>query len=231
MRPLVNSTPLAQATSQVICVCVCFGHVSTHCSYYNGLLIYVGLFLPSLSYNIYVFCRFYYSICHESVCKTSENHAPSPAVTEEAEVIDDIMKTTSPMNEETIEHAQGQETSVPYVESDPKSVGTTTNVTETKESNKENDLKDSTEKAITETSTNKPATASKNKTSRDKNGGGMAGSRVTSKSQISDSGGNSVGTSRKPTSNSQASLAGNYILEPDPKVKITLTMLCLLGIL
>lgn len=161
------------------------------------------------------------SICHESVCKTSENHAPSPAVTEEAEVIDDIMKTTSPMNEETIEQAQvtaGQETSVPYAESDPKSVGTTTNVTETKESNKENDLKDSTEKAITETSTNKPATASKNKTSRDKNGGGMASSRVTSKSQISDSGGNSVGTSRKPTSNSQASLAGNYILEPDPKV-------------
>lgn len=139
------------------------------------------------------------------------------------------------MNEETVEQTQGiagQGTSVPSVERDLQSASNTTIVKETNESNKENVLKESTDKAISETATNKPATTSKNKTSRDKNGGGVTGSRVTSKSHISgsESGGNSVGTSRKPTPNSQASLAGNYILEPDPKVKIALKMSYLLCI-
>lgn len=145
------------------------------------------------------------------------------------------MKTTSPVNEETVEQTQGiagQGTSVPSVERDLQSANNTTIVKESNESNKENVLKESTDKAISETATNKPTTTSKNKTSRDKNGGGVTGSRVTSKSHISgsESGGNSVGTSRKPTPNSQASLAGNYILEPDPKVKIALIMSCLLCI-
>lgn len=140
------------------------------------------------------------------------------------------MKTTSPVNEETVEQTQGiagQGTSVPSVERDLQSASNTTIVKETNESNKENVLKESTDKAISETATNKPATTSKNKTSRDKNGGGVTGSRVTSKSHIS---GSESGTLRKPTPNSQASLAGNYILEPDPKVKIALIMSCLLCI-
>ena len=54
----------------------------------------------------------------------------------------------------------------------------------------------------------------------DKNGGSVACGRVTSKSHVtgSESGGAGSGTSRKAALNSQAGMAGNYILEPDPKV-------------
>ena len=48
----------------------------------------------------------------------------------------------------------------------------------------------------------------------------MACGRVTSKSHVtgSESGGAGSGTSRKAALNSQAGMAGSYILEPDPKV-------------
>lgn len=177
-------------------------------------------------YNNYAFLLFCYSIHQENVNETSEDDAPLPVVTEATETADDISKTPlpSPVNEESVVQTQDtteQETDIPTADCDPKSSSTTSNLKETNENNKESVLKDSTDKTTSESSTNKPATSSKTKASRDKNGGGVTGSRVTSKSHISgsESGGNSGGTSRKPAPNSQASLAGNYILEPDPKVK------------
>lgn len=163
--------------------------------------------------------QFYYSVHQGSAKVTNKDHSQSKATTE-VESLPDI-DVDSPANEEPpieLEDKTDGETSNSIADNDTKSSNTTSKETE---SNKEIASKDSTEKTAQESSTNKSVTASKPKPSRDKNGGSVTGGRVTSKSHISgsDSGGNASGTSRKPTPSSQAGWAGNYILEPDPKVR------------
>lgn len=173
-----------------------------------------NLFLMLLS-----FC---YSVCQDNVNQTSEDRAaPLHAATVAIETDVDANTNLSPANDEPVVQTQDpteKETSIPTADDDSKSSSTSSNP---KEISKENASKESTEKTTSESSTNKPATSSKAKSSRDKNGGNVTGDRVTSKSHVSGSetGGNASGTSRKPAPNSQAGWAGNYILEPDPKVK------------
>jgi len=172
-----------------------------------------------LLYRPILLLRFYYSVREESAKVTNKDHSPSKATTE-VETLPDI-DVDSPSNEEPpiqMEEKTDNETSNSIADNDTKSSSITSKETE---SNKEIALKDSTEKTTLESSANKPVAASKPKLSRDKNGGCVTGGRVTSKSHISgsESGGNASGTSRKPAPNSQAGWAGNYILEPDPKVR------------
>lgn len=164
---------------------------------------------------------FYCSDYQESTNVSKKNCSPVEAATDsETPTGIDVDLSHSPGNDELVIQPEEQtenEPSVSATDIDPKSP--TTNTKEI-DSNKDGSSKDSTEKTAPESSTNKPATVSKPKPSRDKNGGSVTGSRVMSKAHISgsESGGNSSGTSRKPASNSQAGCAGNYILEPDPKV-------------
>lgn len=164
---------------------------------------------------------FRYSGGQDTVKQTSEERALLPAPTEATEADLDANMNPSPSNDEPVVPTQEtteKETTMITADDDSKPSSTNSN---TKETNKENPSKDSTEKASSEGSTNKPTTSSKAKSSRDKNGGNVTGGRVTSKSHVSgsESGGNTGGTSRKPAPNSQAGWVGNYILEPDPKVK------------
>lgn len=165
---------------------------------------------------------FRYSVGKDTVKQTSDDHAqlPAPASATEADV--DANMNSSPANDEPVlpthETTEIKTTTATIATDDSKPSSVNSNP---KEISKENASKDSTEKATSEGSTNKPTTSSKAKPSRDKNGGTVTGSRVTSKSHNSgsESGGNAGGSSRKPAPSSQAGWAGNYILEPDPKVQ------------
>ena len=174
-----------------------------------------------MKYLCFTVLLFYCSDYQESTNASKKNCSPVEATTDSETPTDiNVDSSPSPRNDEPVMELEEQtenEPSVSAIDTDPKSP--TTNTKET-DANKEGPLKDSTEKTAPESSTNKPATSSKPKPSRDKNGGSVTGSRVMSKAHIpgSESGGNSSGTSRKPASSSQAGWAGNYILEPDPKV-------------
>ena len=164
---------------------------------------------------------FRYSVGQDTVKQTSEDRAPLPAPTAATEADVDTDINPSPANDEPVVPTQEtieKETTMTTADDCSKPSSTNSNP---KETSKENASKDLTEKQTSEGSTNKPTTSSKAKSSRDKNGGSVTGGRVTSKSHISgsESGGNAGGISRKPAPNSQAGWAGNYILEPDSKVK------------
>ena len=169
-------------------------------------------------------CYFVISVRQESTNVTNEDRSPMKAVTAVEPDMDtncDSGQSPVPANDESLaqmEEKADKEPSVSPSDNDIKSSNSTLKETD---ANKEILPKHATEKTTSENTANKTATVSKSRPSRDKNGGSVTGGRVTSKSHItgSESGGNASGTSRKPAPNSQAGLAGNYILEPDPKVK------------
>ena len=147
---------------------------------------------------------------------SEDNSSPSLASAPELDLDTNVDSNPSSVNDETVApmvETSDNEPIVPPSEADSNSADTATKETN---SEQENASKEATEKTSSANTSNKPVSVSKPKTSRDKNGG-----RLTSKSHVtgSESGGAGTGgTSRKPAPNSQAGMAGNYILEPDPKV-------------
>ena len=149
-----------------------------------------------------------------------DNSPPSLASAPEPDLDTNVDSNHSSVNDETVapmDETSDNEPIVPPSEADSNSSNAATKETN---SEQENASKEATEKTSSTNTSNKPVPVSKPKASRDKNGGSMACGRVTSKSHVtgSESGGAGSGTSRKVALNSQAGMAGNYILEPDPKV-------------
>ena len=179
------------------------------------------LFLSMSSRTLILF-TFLLSVHPTSAMTTSEdNSPPSLASAPEPDLDTNVDSNPSSVNDETVApmfETSDNEPIVPSSEADSNSSNTATKETN---SEQENASKEATEKTSSANTSNKPVSVSKPKTSRDKNGGSVVGGRVTSKSHVtgSESGGAGAGgTSRKPAPNSQAGMAGNYILEPDPKV-------------
>ena len=176
-------------------------------------------FFKQLIWQELTLLLFRYSVGQDTVKQTSEDREPLPAPASVTDTDVDVDMNASPANDDPIVPTdQTTETETTLTTADESKPSSTNS--NSKETSQENTSKDSTEKAISEGSTNKPTTSTKTKSSRDKNTGSATGGRVTSKSHNSgsESGGNAGGTSRKPAPNSQAGCAGNYILEPDPKV-------------
>ena len=149
-----------------------------------------------------------------------DNSPPSLASAPEPDLDTNVDSNHSSVNDETVapmDETSDNEPIVPPSEADSNSSNAATKETN---SEQENASKEATEKTSSANTSNKPVPVSKAKASRDKNGGSVACGRVTSKSHVtgSESGGAGSGTSRKAALNSQAGMAGSYILEPDPKV-------------
>ena len=154
---------------------------------------------------------------------SEDNSPPSLASAPEPDLDTNVDSNHSSVNDETVapmDETSDNEPIVPPSEADSNSSNAATKETN---SEQENASKEATEKTSSANTSNKPFPVSKPKASRDKNGGSVACGRVTSKSHVtgSESGGAGSGTSRKAALNSQAGMAGNYILEPDPKVNGT----------
>lgn len=149
-----------------------------------------------------------------------DNSSPSLASAPEPDLDTNVDSNHSSVNDEAVapmDETSDNEPIVPSSEADSNSSNAATKETN---SEQENASKEATEKTSSANTSNKPVPVSKAKASRDKNGGSVACGRVTSKSHVtgSESGGAGSGTSRKAALNSQAGMAGSYILEPDPKV-------------
>ena len=181
---------------------------------------FVCVFLSMSARKLIIFL-FYLSVHLTSTMTTREdNSSLSLASALEPDLDTNVDSNHSSVNDETVapmDETSDNEPIVPPSEADSNSSNAATKETN---SEQENASKEATEKTSSANTSNKPVPVSKSKASRDKNGGSVACGRVTSKSHVtgSESGGAGSGTSRKAALNSQAGMAGSYILEPDPKV-------------